>query len=350
MTSRRVRWLAGLAGAAALSAAAHTALWLWATRTLESHVAATLAAGPLPGWQAAGGVLRRDGWPLRATVHVPDPVLQAPLGGSADAQGIRWTAEHLSVSVSLLRPRVVVLAVIGRQGLQLGLAPPIPVNAQTMRAELPLQPGVPARSIAIEVADLQADLPEGRIGMRRLDVWGQARPAAQQGEPALAVNLLAQGIALPPVRNWPLGPAIARLAADAVLTGPVPLAADLLQRAEGWRDGGGVLELHRLELEWGEARLSGSATLALDAQVQPMGAATARLTGHAAALDALQSAGVVTPRGAVAAKAVLGLMSRPALQDGRPTVEVPFSLQDRTLALGRIPLVRLPELVWRSPH
>ena len=50
----------------------------------------------------------------------------------------------------------------------------------------------------------------------------------------------------------------------------------------------------------------------------------------------------------MAAGAVLGLMARPQ-PSGPPVVEVPLSLQDRTLSLGRIPLLRLPELVWRPP-
>ena len=53
-------------------------------------------------------------------------------------------------------------------------------------------------------------------------------------------------------------------------------------------------------------------------------------------------------RSAMAAGAVLALMARPQ-PSGPPVVEVPLSLQDRTLSLGRIPLLRLPELVWRPP-
>ena len=42
-------------------------------------------------------------------------------------------------------------------------------------------------------------------------------------------------------------------------------------------------------------------------------------------------------------------MARPSPDGGPPAVEAPLSLQNRTLALGRIPLLRLPELVWRPP-
>jgi hypothetical protein len=108
------------------------------------------------------------------------------------------------------------------------------------------------------------------------------------------------------------------------------------------------MELRKLDIAWGDVRLSGSATLALDPALQPMGAATARIAGYNAALDALVASGVLAPRAAVAARAVLALMARPT-ESGPPVVEVPFSLQNRTLSLGRIPLVRFPELVWRAP-
>jgi hypothetical protein len=62
-------------------------------------------------------------------------------------------------------------------------------------------------------------------------------------------------------------------------------------------------------------------------------------------LDALAEARLIAPRAATAAKAVLALLQRPQ-PDGKPAVQLPLTLQDRTLALGRIPLARLPELIW----
>ena len=59
---------------------------------------------------------------------------------------------------------------------------------------------------------------------------------------------------------------------------------------------------------------------------------------------------MLAPRTAMAAGAVLALMARSPAGGGAAVVEAPFSLQNRTLALGRIPLVRVPELVWRLPQ
>jgi hypothetical protein len=98
--------------------------------------------------------------------------------------------------------------------------------------------------------------------------------------------------------------------------------------------------------DWGPLNLDGSATVALDEHMQPMGAGTARIAGYAATLDALVATHVINARAALAAKAVLGLMARTPADGGAPVVEVPLTLQDGALSVGRIPLGRMPELSW----
>jgi hypothetical protein len=43
---------------------------------------------------------------------------------------------------------------------------------------------------------------------------------------------------------------------------------------------------------------------------------------------------------------VLGLLAHPSEATGPQSVEVPFTVRDRGLAVGRIPLMRLPEIAW----
>lgn len=80
-----------------------------------------------------------------------------------------------------------------------------------------------------------------------------------------------------------------------------------------------------------------------------MGTGTAQVTGYAATLDALARAGLMSCSAATTAKAVLSLLAN-APDDGSPSeVEVPLSLQYRTLSMRQVPLVRLPELDWPRP-
>jgi hypothetical protein len=126
---RRTRNAAlALTALAVVLAAGHTALWFWAAGFLERQVAANLAQGLAPGWRASHGTLVRDGWPLAAAVHAPVLEVQQETGAVA------WTAARLSASVSLLRPRTLVLAVSGPQSLRLGPNPPVTFSADVMRA------------------------------------------------------------------------------------------------------------------------------------------------------------------------------------------------------------------------
>ena len=112
---------------------------------------------------------------------------------------------------------------------------------------------------------------------------------------------------------------------------------DITGWAEAWRDGGGSLAISHLAMGWGPLGLTSSATLALDDQLQPMGSGSARIVGYAATLDRLAAAGMLTRSAATAAKAVLSLMAGTGDGDGPQAVDVPLTLQYRTLSMRQVP-------------
>ncbi|MEA2772399.1 MAG: hypothetical protein QOD93_5361, partial [Acetobacteraceae bacterium] len=68
--------------------------------------------------------------------------------------------------------------------------------------------------------------------------------------------------------------------------------------------------------------------------------------GYAETLDRLAAAGTLSKSAATAAKAVLSLMAGTSDNDEPSSVDVPLTLQYRTLSMRQIPLVRLPEVDW----
>jgi hypothetical protein len=86
--------------------------------------------------------------------------------------------------------------------------------------------------------------------------------------------------------------------------------------------------------------------LALDDQLQPMGSGNGRIVGYAETLDRLAAAGMLTKSAATAAKAVLSLMAATSDSNQPSSVDVPLTLQYRTLSMRQVPLVRLPEVDW----
>jgi hypothetical protein len=143
-----------------------------------------------------------------------------------------------------------------------------------------------------------------------------------------------------------LGERIAHASLEARLLGVVPSVGPLASRLARWRDANGWVELSRVAVRWGPLGVSGTATLALDPALQPMGQAATRLSGMQPTLDLLAEQGVVPRNTAASARALLAFMSRTPAEGGPPVVDVALTLQDRRLSAGRIGLARLPEIVW----
>ena len=114
--------------------------------------------------------------------------------------------------------------------------------------------------------------------------------------------------------------------------------------AEAWRTAGGTLNVTHLALGWGPLGLSATAKLSFDDHLHPVGTADLHVIGYAKTLEALARQRVITKDTALAATAVLTLLSHTPRDGGAPEVEVPLTLRDRTLLMGKTPLVRVPEL------
>jgi hypothetical protein len=358
MTRRSNRWrpthLSVLLLVVALAAVsiAHTLLWRSAEQELEAGFAAWIADRRAEGWSVSAGPLTHGGWPLSARLTVPDLSM---IDGKEDIpQGIAWKADRLVLNVALLQPRLLVIAPQRMQRLHLGNEAEIRFMADKFDAVIQLDRDVPPHTIDVAATNLRVGLPASEGPASDLMVAGltlraEMRPTAPRGEAVLAATLTALDIALPPAPHemaWALGPRIASLIVDAALNGPLPQGPGLKARANVWRDRGGTLQLHRIALAWGPLGLAGHATLALDESLQPMGTSTLRLVGESETLDALAAAHVLAPHVATAVKAILSLMAKAPEDSGTAGVEVPLTLQNHTLAMGRIPLARTPELVW----
>lgn len=324
--------------------AADTLYWRIAESHLADGLAAWLAARRAEGWVAVTAAPVQGGWPLAATLVVPNVSLT---GGADDIpQGLAWTAERLTLRYALLRPGEMTVTAEGTQRLRVADGPSISYVAQQMQLVLPLQSGTPS-FVELSADGVHARVPGDKdfsLGALRLHV--DLRPDAPAGEPAMAFALQADAVSPPPFERV-LGPRIASLTADGALDGPVSQAGTPSARAMAWREAGGSLAIRHLALEWGPLDLSGSATLALDEHLQPTGAGSARAVGYADTIDALAAHGLITRSAATATKAVLALLAHNPADGGPPDVEVPLTLQFRTLSMRQLPLMRLPELDWR---
>jgi hypothetical protein len=338
-----------LAAAPLVLLVAHFAYWRLVQRQLVAGYTAWADGARAAGWTVDAGSTVSGGWPLAAELRVANLVVSG--GQKIVPGGVAWRSPLVTLRVGLQDPRNLEVVAEGQQHLRLGNLPDIALTAEQLQATLLLQADGPPRDLDLLVSHLEADVMPKRAAAGRLRIGllqGHSDLVVPPGSSA-GFSCSTEALELPEAVKWPLGSRISSLALDGAISGALGRGGSQAEWAAAWRDSGGSLEVHRLAVGWGPLGVSATATLALDDQLQPMGAGTARLIGYAAALDALADNGTVSRSAVIAAKAVLSLLA-PTPGDGEPTeVEVPLTLQYRTLSMRQVPLVRLPELDWPQP-
>ena len=335
-----------------LLVAADVAVWQIAVRRLETGFQTWIGDRNRHGWSVLSSSQVRGGWPLAATLTITDLVIKG--GEPTIPGGASWDAKQVVLRVGLLQPWSLDIEPIGVQRLRFANGTEFPFVAEEMHATVPLQAGNATSALDLKARNLRAVLltdgdPDVAVSMGQLHGHADISPAAIGDSPTIGFSVSAGAIVLPNAVRWPLGPFVTSVVLEGSLEGPTPEPAAPSTFLAAWRDGGGSLEVQKFSIVWGPLDLTTTATLALDDQLQPMGAGTGRMVGYEATLDALAANGVLTRSATTAAKAVLSLMaSAPAAGDAAE-VEVPLTLQHRTLSMRQVPLIRLPELDWPSP-
>ncbi|MGC8475081.1 MAG: DUF2125 domain-containing protein [Acetobacteraceae bacterium] len=318
-------------GVLLLLGAADALAWAWATARLARQLAAWEAAQRAHGWHIAHAAPERAGFPLAARLILPRWRVFVPLGPTR----ARWRAGRLVLTVPPLLPPRLIARAEGPQRLSLPGLPELHLHATELDAAFRLTlTGRPAAA-TLHLRGLRTDPGTAAPGL------AVAALDARITTPAHRLRLSARGLVLPRTRRWPLGRQIAAFALRGRLAGTWPRTGSLSARLAAWRHRGGALRIARLALHWGRLRASLTARLRLDAALRPAGTATLRLWNGAAALDTLAANGAITNDDALAAKAVLSLVSQ-----GRPNgpISVPLVLRDGRLEALGVGILPLPPL------
>ncbi|HCP00642.1 MAG: hypothetical protein CL573_08810 [Alphaproteobacteria bacterium] len=143
-----------------------------------------------------------------------------------------------------------------------------------------------------------------------------------------------------------LGPKIAELTGELSIRGALDGKALTQAELERWRDAGGTLELNDLVLIWGPLHIAGSGALALDRDLQPVGALTADIAGLDQLLDLFELAGHIRTQQAAIARIILSILTRAPTDADNTKARIPVTIQNRQLSIGPVPLLRLPAITW----
>jgi hypothetical protein len=184
-----------------------------------------------------------------------------------------------------------------------------------------------------------------RLAARDADLWLNLPPPAQtHGERTLGIALDVRELTLPAVPA-PFHSPLDEVSLGVTVRGELP-AAPLRRAAAAWRDAGGTIDLDRFALRWGELAITGSGTLALDNDLQPMGSFSGAIAGYQQLLAALVAAGRMRAGDARLVGLALGVMAKSG-PDGKPELSVPFTVQDGQMYLGPAKLGPAPRIDWQ---
>jgi hypothetical protein len=186
---------------------------------------------------------------------------------------------------------------------------------------------------------------EVALAARNVHAWimlPSGTPATHQ-DPGLAFAVDAHDLSLPAAPPG-FSPTIDDLGFGLTMMGAFP-AGPLRQAAVAWRDSGGTVELDQLHLRWGDMEISGSGTLALDNDLQPIGGFSGGVSGFDQLLSALVAAGRVKASDARVARVALAMLAK-AGPDGRPEIATSLTIQNGEMYLGPAKLGRAPRIDW----
>lgn len=110
-----------------------------------------------------------------------------------------------------------------------------------------------------------------------------------------------------------------------------------------WRDGGGVVEVRLLKIDWPPILAEIEGTLTLDEGMYPLGAFSSRLYGYRKAINDMVALGWVKERKATVALFMLDLFAS-SDEKGEKVLKAPITLQNKRLSIGPAPLLKLKSL------
>jgi hypothetical protein len=337
----RRAFIAALA-ALLLLAGGWTAYWHYAAGRIEAETMAWIAARRLEGFTIIFDQLSVGGFPFDFRVRTQRVLFArgAPSSAPWEARLPEVTAETRAWDLRRWR----LDAPSGGKGRMLptDVRPLILIEAATLDGSI--EPAANGNDVALAARDLVVE-GEVRVTTERATakVFLPARAPLDHREAGGRAQLRLEKLLLP-VEVPRLGRNVESIDATAALKGAIPPGPPPAALA-AWRDSGGTLEVEALRIVWGALDGSAEGTLALDRELQPVGAGTARLAGWGDILDALVASRQMREGDAALARIGLALMARPG-PGGRSQLEAPVTIQNGTLSIAKQRVARLPRFTW----
>jgi 1-acyl-sn-glycerol-3-phosphate acyltransferase len=131
------------------------------------------------------------------------------------------------------------------------------------------------------------------------------------------------------------------------LNTPWPWHAESRKSAAEWIENKGNLELTAFEMAWGPLKIEANGGLSLDENLQPLASFSGKLYGLESLIDVLRQSKWVDRKTASVAKLGLGLFKESdPLHPNQAYHRISFGMQNGSLSLGPINLMKVPPIPW----
>lgn len=333
-------------GLLALLGTVYVTLWFVLARELRSGFERWAEARRADGYAVAYSALRTGGFPFVVRVSAENP----SLGRERRRLAWTWGSRRLDAELRPWTPGRVAFKLRNPHRLATETAAGSTAYAgaaDVLELEAALGTGAwtkaDARAVRFRMA---AGDGAGAFSVERAEASAERLGASGFDEPWFRFVGDAQGIRFPEALPLPLGNEVRRFGLALKVLGAIP-ERDVAEALAVWRDAGGTAEVERLSLAYGPLALEVGGTLAVDRDLQPVAAFTAKAQGYAETIDALRDQGMVRSGAARTAKLVLGALAKRPEGGGRPVLEAALTIQDRLLYVGPVALVEVPTIVWK---
>ncbi len=224
-----------------------------------------------------------------------------------------------------------------------GERPPLKVAAKTAAGVLAVDQQAGA-TLWLRLRDIDAEADE-RVPISSANAWITLPPKPPRShiDPSVGLALDLRQVQLSGMTPV-LGDTIDELAFGVTLKGGFP-DGKLADAVSAWRDDGGAIELDNLQLKWSGLSATGTGTLALDRELQPIGSFSGAIEGYDQILTALVQSGHLRAADAGLARLALALLAK-AGPDGKPMIATAFTIQNGQMYLGPAKLGKAPHLSW----
>jgi len=333
---RIVKWV-GILVLAAI--ALHGLNWWLLSRQAELLLQVWLDERRAEGFEISHTQLSVGGYPFEVTLTAQTLEIKRSL-----PQGVWATnSEGITARSKLMSPNVIKITTQSSDALwpRFGRIEAGKLEAGPAHIDLNIVDGQP-KTVNLLIGDLLFTGANGRVATTEtLDL-----KLKQPTLPAVVeISIDARKTILPEQANSPLGTSVARFQMTAQLNGAVS-PGTLRSILSEWQGNGGTIEVGTLTFDHGPLSLTGNGTLSLDQSLQPVGAFSAKVQGFRPTLSALTQQSLINERDAALASIVLGALAKPSPSNGKPTLDLPITLQQQTLSVGPFNLMKLKAFIW----